>query len=69
MHKSADFDEAVAQESAAGRHQQRSDAARCSPQPLGLDESAKPGRFQLFFAKQHLLSVLDTPQCCHSARA
>ena len=48
MHKSADFDEAVAQESATGRHQQRSDATRCFPQPLAsLDESAEPGHLRL----------------------
>ena len=64
MHKSADFDEAVAQESAAGGHQQRSDAPRWFPWPSSsLEKSAKPGQLHLCPAKQHPLSGLDTLHC------
>ena len=64
MHKSADFDEAVAQESAAGRHQQRSDAPRWFPWPSSsLEKSAKPGQLHLCPAKQYPLSGLDTLHC------
>ena len=56
MHKSEEFDEAVAEESAAGRHQQRSEAARSSPQPvLSLDESSSMGTSKL--------AVLNSMHC------